>query len=127
MIAVAEAFDAMTTDRVYRPALSQERAMAELFRCAGTQFDPILVRQFVEIARTATRDCTATGGRALAAGARSADGEFLLGLQLRAVAGRRRRRADASFQAKLLDNMYDAVVFVDARAASCCGTTGRNG
>ena len=32
MIAVAEAFDAMTTDRVYRPAFSQERAMAELFR-----------------------------------------------------------------------------------------------
>ena len=32
MIAVAEAFDAMTTDRVYRPALSQERAMAELDR-----------------------------------------------------------------------------------------------
>ena len=49
MIAVAEAFDAMTTDRVYRPALSQERAMAELFRCAGSQFDPILVRQFVEM------------------------------------------------------------------------------
>jgi len=44
MIAVAEAYDAMTTDRVYRPALSQERAMAELFRCAGSQFDPILVR-----------------------------------------------------------------------------------
>ncbi len=39
----------MTTDRVYRPAMSQERAMAELFRCAGTQFDPILVRQFVEM------------------------------------------------------------------------------
>src|SRR5208337_4061301 len=49
MIAVAEAFDAMTTDRVYRPAFSQERALAELFRCAGSQFDPILVRQFVEM------------------------------------------------------------------------------
>lgn len=49
MIAIAEAFDAMTTDRVYRPAMSQDRAMAELFRCAGTQFDPILVRQFVEM------------------------------------------------------------------------------
>ena len=49
MIAVAEAFDAMTTDRVYRPAFSQERAMAELFRCAGSQFDPILVRQFTEM------------------------------------------------------------------------------
>ncbi len=48
MIALVEAFDAMTTDHVYRPALSQERAQAELFHCAGTQFDPELVRQFAE-------------------------------------------------------------------------------
>ena len=48
MIAVVEAFDAMTTDHIYRPARSQERAMAELFECAGTQFDPELVQQFVE-------------------------------------------------------------------------------
>ena len=49
MIAIAEAFDAMTTDHVYRPARSQERAMAELFDCSGTQFDPELVRQFGEL------------------------------------------------------------------------------
>ena len=48
MIAIVEAFDAMTTDHVYRPARSQERAMAELFECSGTQFDPELVKQFAE-------------------------------------------------------------------------------
>ena len=49
MIAIAEAFDAMTTAHVYRPAMSQERALAELYRCAGTQFDPQLVEQFVAL------------------------------------------------------------------------------
>lgn len=49
MIAIMDAFDAMTTDHVYRPARSRERALAELFEYAGTQFDPELVSQFVEL------------------------------------------------------------------------------
>jgi HD-GYP domain-containing protein (c-di-GMP phosphodiesterase class II) len=40
IIAVCDAFHAMTEDRVYRRALSVEGAMAEIQRCAGTQFDP---------------------------------------------------------------------------------------
>ena len=40
---VADAYDAMTTDRVYRGRLSHERAVRELERCAGTQFDPEVV------------------------------------------------------------------------------------
>jgi diguanylate cyclase (GGDEF)-like protein len=40
---VADAYDAMTTDRVYRSKLSHERAISELERCAGTQFDPEVV------------------------------------------------------------------------------------
>ena len=40
IIAVADAFDAMTTNRPYRAALSREDALAELHRCSGTQFDP---------------------------------------------------------------------------------------
>jgi response regulator RpfG family c-di-GMP phosphodiesterase len=51
MIAIAEAFDAMTTDHVYRPARSQESAMGELFECASRQFDPELVRRFAEFYR----------------------------------------------------------------------------
>ena len=50
LIAIVDAFDSMTTDRVYRPAMSRERAMAELFACAGTQFDPQLVRTFCTLA-----------------------------------------------------------------------------
>jgi HD-GYP domain-containing protein (c-di-GMP phosphodiesterase class II) len=43
IIFVADAFDAMTNDRVYRRKLSIDDALAELERCAGTQFDPNVV------------------------------------------------------------------------------------
>ena len=40
IIAVADAFDAMTSNRPYRAALSREDAISELHRCSGSQFDP---------------------------------------------------------------------------------------
>jgi len=49
VLAVADAFDAMTSDRPYRPALDREDALAEVARCAGTQFDPEIVRIFLEL------------------------------------------------------------------------------
>lgn len=45
---VADAYDAMTNDRVYRSKLSDEEALAELERCSGTQFDPEIVAAFAE-------------------------------------------------------------------------------
>jgi HD-GYP domain-containing protein (c-di-GMP phosphodiesterase class II)/GGDEF domain-containing protein len=47
-LAALEAYDAMTSDRPYRPALSSEDACAELVAEAGTQFDPEIVQVFVE-------------------------------------------------------------------------------
>src|SRR5437762_8083819 len=46
LVAIVDTFDAMTSDQVYRRALSRERALAELFDFAGTQFDPRLVQEF---------------------------------------------------------------------------------
>ena len=54
VLAVVDAFDAMTRDRPYRRALPQSHAVAELERCAGTQFDPEIVRIFVEAWRDGT-------------------------------------------------------------------------
>ncbi len=53
IIAVADAFCAMTTDRPYKDAWTVEQALAELERCAGTQFDPEIVRLFGEEVRAA--------------------------------------------------------------------------
>lgn len=47
IIAVADTFDAMTTDRPYRKALPRQTAVDELIRLSGTQFDGEIVRHFV--------------------------------------------------------------------------------
>jgi diguanylate cyclase (GGDEF)-like protein len=47
IMAVADTYSAMTTDRPYRKALSGEEALAELRACSGTQFDPEIVETFV--------------------------------------------------------------------------------
>lgn len=47
IIAVADAFDAMTSERRYRKALSPEEAVAELLAHSGTQFDPAVVEAFL--------------------------------------------------------------------------------
>ena len=43
IVAAADCFDAMTSDRPYRPGLSSDDALAEIVRCSGTQFDPEVV------------------------------------------------------------------------------------
>ena len=48
IIAVADAFDSMTSDRSYRNASPVEVAMAELRKNAGTQFDPVMVNAFIK-------------------------------------------------------------------------------
>jgi len=48
IIAVTDAFDAMTSDRPYRAALSTESALEELKLCSGTQFDPKIVESFFD-------------------------------------------------------------------------------
>jgi diguanylate cyclase (GGDEF)-like protein len=113
MIAIAEAFDAMTTDHVYRPAFSHERAMAELFDCSGKQFDPQLVVQFDEFCRcdqtTLRGEAASRWLRLLASASANSPWEFNGDIAPAIEPG-----VDAVFQGRLLDTMYDAVMFIDA-------------
>ncbi|MCT4631506.1 MAG: PAS domain S-box protein [Firmicutes bacterium] len=49
IITIADAFEAMTSDRPYREAMSEKMALEELKKCSGSQFDPKLVEEFLEL------------------------------------------------------------------------------
>ena len=49
ILAIADAYDAMISDRPYRKAMSPRKAMAELKKCAGVQFDPDMTERFIKI------------------------------------------------------------------------------
>ncbi|MBN2851231.1 MAG: diguanylate cyclase [Clostridia bacterium] len=52
IIAVADAYDAMTAYRTYRERLSSEEAVQEIVRCSGTQFDPLVVDAFIKVSES---------------------------------------------------------------------------
>ena len=86
LIGIADAFSSMTSDRPYRSAMSVEEACDELKRCAGTQFDPTIVRYFIEEIRSRPPDVEAAEPDALSLAlddpeleARRAHDEHLLG------------------------------------------------
>jgi HD-GYP domain-containing protein (c-di-GMP phosphodiesterase class II) len=61
ILAVADSFDAMTSHRSYRVALSWDYAIGELRRCSGTQFDPEVVDAFVTALAAMGRSSDAAG------------------------------------------------------------------
>jgi HD-GYP domain-containing protein (c-di-GMP phosphodiesterase class II) len=48
ILAIADAYDAMTSDRPYRPAMPVEEARKEIGRCSGAQFDPVATGAFLK-------------------------------------------------------------------------------
>jgi putative two-component system response regulator len=56
VISIVDAFDAMSCNRPYRPALTRELACTELHRSAGSQFDPNLAKEFLAILETGISD-----------------------------------------------------------------------
>ncbi|MCA9265732.1 MAG: diguanylate cyclase [Planctomycetales bacterium] len=117
MLAIVDAFDSMTTDHVYRPAMPHERAIAELFSHAGTQFDPQLVDEFAHLQASNQVSLTDEINRRWLSDLRAKDAnEFW---QLRNPPVPPPEDADSTevlFHDKLLESMHDGVIFVDADA-----------
>lgn len=55
IISVADAYVAMTDERIYRPAMTHEEAIEELARCSGSQFDPAVVKAFLKVIRSSEK------------------------------------------------------------------------
>jgi response regulator RpfG family c-di-GMP phosphodiesterase len=54
IVSVADAFDTMTRPRVFRDAITAREACLEMSRCAGTQFDPLIVQAFLRLMNAAS-------------------------------------------------------------------------
>jgi diguanylate cyclase (GGDEF)-like protein/PAS domain S-box-containing protein len=111
MISIVDAFDAMTSDHVYRRAMSRERALAELFEFAGTQFDPRMVQEFCNFVSTDQVKLQAVVARRWLKDLAPATGGIWQLSQgpLASSAG----NVEMLFHRKLLESMHDAVIFVD--------------
>ncbi|MCI0334177.1 MAG: diguanylate cyclase [Planctomycetes bacterium] len=125
MLSIVDAFDSMTTDHVYRPARSRERALAELFQFSGSQFDPELVRQFQEFfAQDQNLLSEKLSRRWLH---RLPQDGIAVPWNLSAEYVSVETTADPTpsiFEKKLIDNMHDGVVFVDSQATILLWNTG---
>jgi len=113
MISIVDAYDSMTTDTVYRRALSRERALTELFECSGRQFDPEMVEDFCSLLSSEQMDFSNRVARRWLRelSPHDADQQWTQG----SVASTMQPQSiDMLFQQKMLESMHDAVVFVDA-------------
>lgn len=75
ILAIADAYDAMTSDAPFRKRVSRSQAFAELRRCAATQFDPELVERFISAVRLRSEPNTALTGITM-------DSALTIGLQI---------------------------------------------
>ena len=112
MLTIVDAFDAMTTDHVYRRAMSRERAIAELFACAGSQFDPKLVEEFAELISADLIGLNERVARRWLETLTPEDSNQLWRLSTRSE-NDNGLNVDQLFHYRLLDSMQDGVVFVD--------------
>ncbi|MBI2826264.1 MAG: diguanylate cyclase [Planctomycetia bacterium] len=113
MLSIVDAYDAMTTDHVYRPARPRERALHELFSYGGRQFDRTLVKSFSELHECDERKLIELVPRRWLQILDPSAANAAWGLNSRAAAPPQ-LFAESLFQQRLIENMDDAVIFVDA-------------
>lgn len=111
MLAIADAFDSMTVDQIFRRARSKERAFAELLSFSGTQFDPELVRNFCEMmSHPMPTSGQATRNWLHVLSPEQANKHWRANEH---GANPSKLRSLAPFQESLVRNIHDAIVFID--------------
>jgi diguanylate cyclase (GGDEF)-like protein/PAS domain S-box-containing protein len=113
MLAVVDAFDSMTTEQVFRKALSRERAVDELFQYAGSQFDPHLVHSFADMISQPRPQLEAEVAKGWLA---QFSPDVTPGFTQSSTAhscGALQNVIDTVFHQRLLDTLPDAAVYLD--------------
>lgn len=125
MLSIVDAFDSMTTDQLYRPGRSRERAIAELYEFAGRQFDPNLVRRFEALfeqdQNLVNQELAGRWLYRLPTAGGALPWKAVVEYELPTT------QVDSQlslFEKKLIDNMHDGVVFVDSQATIILWNTG---
>ena len=118
MLAIADAFDAMTTEHVYRPAMSRDRAIAELVRGSGTQFDPDLVLDFSRLLESRPEILQGSMVHRWLQQLRPEDSQAFWTGTANAAVGKSHRtkevvRRETLFNQRLLSTLKDGVAFTD--------------
>jgi len=113
IVAIVDAFDAMTSDQVYRRALSRERALTELFDFAGTQFDPRLVQEFCAYVNADQAKLQSVVARNWLKELRQAEGDGSMWQLSSNRPESAAAKTESLFYRKLLESMHDAVLFID--------------
>ena len=113
MVSIVDAYDAMTNDQVYRPALSHERAVGELFACAGTQFDPELVEQFCDLLASNQESLMAEVSRHWLHVLTAEQSAGIWTWNDTAAGDMTMSPSELFFHQQLLESMCDGVIFVD--------------
>jgi diguanylate cyclase (GGDEF)-like protein/PAS domain S-box-containing protein len=114
VLAIVDAFDAMTIDHVYRRAMTRETALAELFQNSGTQFDPELVKEFYSLLTNDRVNMTANVARRWLQQLHPESSNHWWQLEQQIVSSTMPAINDM-FHQKLFDSMQDGVVFVDTQ------------
>jgi len=113
MLAIVDAYDSMTSNQIYRRAMSRERAIAELFDLAGSQFDPELVQTYARLQSSGGAAFEAAVMRRWLVELAQHDPDSMWRAQPvppRATVG----SGAAPFYEQLVQHMQDGVVFTDA-------------
>ena len=116
MLAIADAFDAMTTEHVYRPAMSRDRAIAQMVQGSGTQFDPSLVVDFCRLLEARPEILQGTIVHRWLQQLRPQDSEGFWSGETPRKSSRRQPtvvRRETLFHQQLLSTLKDGVSFTD--------------
>ncbi len=114
MMSIADAFDSMTTEQVFRRAMSQDRAIAELCTHAGAQFDPALVREFAEMVATPRSELDSElASRWMAKFAANSTSGFN-DSSVPVSSGAVQNLLDRVFHNRLLESLGDAAIYLDS-------------